>query len=180
VKASQIYIRLLVGISVLVLLAAAAHADSINDPGIIIRDPACPSGGCMVVGQNFTFGTPASGMGTLFFTNGSGVDWFNLQLTESGVPASAITCMTTAFVNCTVATVAGVTTIFVSGVNGAFGGIGAGENFSIVFTCDGNSCWPGDLDFTAHANIPEPATLALTLTGIAGIISRKLRKLRTT
>jgi hypothetical protein len=156
-------------------LAAAAHADSINDPTIIVRDPACPSGGCMVVGQTFTFGTPASGSGTLFFTNGSGVDWFNLQLTESGVPANAITCITTAFVNCTVATLNGVTTILLSGVGGSTLGIGAGENFSIVFQCNGESCWPGDLDFTAHANVPEPATMALSFTGIAAIISRKFK-----
>lgn len=162
----------------LMLLAAAAYADSINDPGIIIRDPDCPSGGCMVVGQTFTFGTPEKGFGTLFFTNGSGVNWFNLQLTESGVPASAVTCMTTAFANCTVATIGGVTTIFLSGLGGSFTGIPAGSNFSIVFYCTDDNCWPGGLDFTAHANIPEPATVALVFTGIAGILSRKLRKSR--
>ena len=175
-KALRLSLVVLPLVAIFLSLAVAAHADSINDPTIIIRDPACPSGGCMVVGQNFMFGTPASGFGTLFFTNGSGVNWFNLQLTESGVPASAITCITTAFANCTVATVAGVTTIFVSGVGGSFSGIGSGENFSIVFDCNGDSCWPGDLEFTAHANIPEPATMALTFTGIAAIISRKLRK----
>src|SRR5438270_9667975 len=156
------FARTVVCMVVLLLAAAVAHADSINDPTIIVRDPACPSGGCMVVGQNFTFGTPADGSGTLFFTNGSGLNWFNLQLIESGVPAAAITCITTAFANCTVATVSGVTTIFLSGIGGGFSGVGAGENFSIVFECNGNSCWPGDLDFTAHANIPEPATLGLT------------------
>lgn len=178
VKAPLTSARIPVVITVLVLLAAAAHADSISDPGIIIRDPACPSGGCMVVGQTFTFGTPEKGFGTLFFTNGSGVNWFNLQLTETGVPASAVTCMTTAFANCTVATVAGVTTIFVSGVGGEFTGIPAGANFSIQFTCRDETCWPGDLEFKAHANVPEPATLALTFTGIAAILSRKLRKAR--
>jgi len=173
VKPSSMSARIVVCMVILLVAAAVAHADSINDPTIIVRDPDCPSGGCIVVGQNFTFGTPPSGSGTLFFTNGSGVDWFNLQLIESGVPASAITCITTAFANCTVATVGGVTTIFLSGL-----GITTNENFSIVFQCNGDSCWPGDLDFVAHANIPEPATLALVFTGLAGIVSRKLRKAR--
>jgi hypothetical protein len=164
---------LLVGIAVS-MFAVAARADSIADPTIIIRDPACPST-CMGVGTSFTFGTPSSGIGTLFFNNASGVNWFNLSLTESGVAANLITCVTDAFANCTVTTVNGVTTIFLSGVGSGFAGIPAGQNFSIVFGCSSGTCdpWPGDLDFTAHANVPEPATMALLATGIGVLVTRR-------
>src|SRR5438045_2540665 len=149
------------------LFAVAAHADSIADPTIIIRDPACP-GTCMAVDTSFTFGTPSSGIGTLFFNNASGVNWFNLSLTESGVASNLITCVTDAFASCTVTTVNNVTTIFLSGIGNGFTGIPDSHNFSIVFGCSTGKCdpWPGDLDFTAHANVPEPATMALLATGI--------------
>lgn len=155
------------------VLATAASATSSLDPTIIIRDPACPTPGCVAVGQNFTFGVPSSGFGTLFFTNASGVNWNNLKLTETGVAANVIGCTTTAFANCTVSTLNGITTIFLSGINQNFAGIVAGENFSIVLGCVSDTCWPGGLDFTATANVPEPGTMALLITGLGGIISRR-------
>ena len=162
---------------VIAMCAAAAHADSITDPTIIIRDPPCGQG-CTPVGLNFAFGTPADGTGALFFNNASGLDWFSLKLTESGVDASAITCVTDVFANCSVSTVNSLTTILLSGLNSDFTGIGAGQNFSIVFGCESGECepWPGDLDFTARANVPEPGTMALLFTGIGAIVAR--RKLR--
>ena len=108
-------LRVLLLAVIVALCASAAMADSVLDPTIVIRDPACPSGGCIAVGQTFQFGVPNSGFGTLFFTNASGINWFSLKLTESGVAANAITCITTAFANCSVSTVGGVTTILVSG-----------------------------------------------------------------
>ena len=162
---------------VIAMCAAFAHADSITDPTIIIRDPPCGQG-CTPVGMNFAFGTPADGTGALFFNNASGLDWFNLKLTESGVDASAITCVTDVFANCSVSTANGFTTILLSGLGSGFTGIGAGQNFSIVFGCESGECqpWPGDLDFTATANVPEPGTMALLFTGIGTIVAR--RKLR--
>ena len=162
---------------VIAMCAAFAHADSITDPTIIIRDPPCGQG-CTPVGLNFAFGTPADGTGALFFNNASGLDWFSLKLTESGVDASAITCVTDVFANCSVSTVNSLTTILLSGLNSDFTGIGAGQNFSIVFGCESGQCdpWPGDLDFTARANVPEPGTMALLFTGIGAIVAR--RKLR--
>ena len=170
-------VRALLIVVVVALCASAALADSVLDPTIVIRDPACPSGGCVSVGSTFTFGVPNSGFGTLFFTNASGINWFSLKLTESGVAANAITCITTAFANCSVSTVGGVTTILVSGVNGNFPGIANGENFSIVFQCNDGNCWPGGLDFTAVANTPEPGTMALLATGVGALWTRR-RKLK--
>lgn len=170
-------LRVLLLVGIVALCASAAMADSVLDPTIVIRDPACPSGGCVPVGQNFQFGVPNSGFGTLFFTNASGVNWFSLKLTESGVAANAITCITTAFANCSVSTINGITTILVSGVNGNFPGIAKGENFSIVFQCNDGNCWPGGLDFTAVANTPEPGTMALLATGIGALWTRR-RKLK--
>ena len=162
---------------VIAMCAAFAHADSITDPTIIIRDPPCGQS-CTPVGLNFAFGTPADGTGALFFNNASGLDWFSLKLTESGVDANAITCVTDVFANCSVSTVNSLTTILLSGLNSDFTGIGAGQNFSIVFGCESGECepWPGDLDFTARANVPEPGTMALLFTGIGAIVAR--RKLR--
>ena len=175
-KPSTVFRALLI-VGVVALCASAALADSVLDPTIIIRDPACPSGGCISVGTTFNFGVPNNGFGTLFFTNASGVNWFSLKLTESGVAANAITCITTAFANCSVSTVGGVTTILVSGINGNFSGIGNGENFSIVFQCNDGTCWPGGLDFTAVANTPEPGTMALLATGVGALWTRR-RKLK--
>ena len=110
----------------------SAFADSVQDPKVIIRDPACLPPGCTPVGTNFTFGTPADGTGALFFTNASGVDWFSLKLVEAGVPANAITCITDVFASCTSTTVNGITTILLSGIGNGFTGLMAGQNFSIV------------------------------------------------
>ena len=107
------------------------------------------------------------------------MDWFNLKLTEIGVPANAITCVTDAFANCAVSTAAnGITTILLSGLDCYHTGIGAGKNFSITFGCAHGDCdaWPGDLKFIAHANVPEPTTMALMLGGLAMVARKKLRR----
>jgi hypothetical protein len=163
----------------IVLCAAASFADSSADPGIIIRDPTCAEG-CNPVGLQFNFGTPSSGTGELNFLNASGVDWYNLKLVESGVNADIISCFTDAFLSCTVTTVDGVTTILLSGVNENYTGIGADHAFDIIFGCpEGMTCepWPGDLDFHAIANVPEPGSMALMITGIGAVIARR-RKAR--
>jgi|SRR5690348_10717218 len=163
-----------------IVLATAAFANSVPDPTIIIKDPVC-TGSCTQVGTNFNFGVPASGTGTLFFQNSSGSNWFSLRLTETGVPASAVTCIQNVFVNCSVGTLGnGKTFIFLSGLANGVPGITTSEVFSITFGCNKGTCppWPGGLDFNAIANlrsatVPEPATMALVFTGITGIITRR-------
>jgi hypothetical protein len=155
---------------ILVLTSIAAFANSNPDPRIIIKDPVCGST-CTSVGTHFTFTSPASGTGTLFFTNNSGVSWTSLKLVESGVAANAISCSAPhTFMQCSVSTNgSGVTTILLSGVGQGFAGVTSGHNFSITF-----DEWPaGGVNFKAVANVPEPATLALFVTGLCAIVNRR-------
>lgn len=152
----------------------AALANSIPDPRIIIKDPVC-GGECASVGTHFTFTSPAGGSGTLSFTNGTELSWHSLEFIESGVPASAITCSSPhTFMSCSVTTTGGVTRILLSGIGAGFPGITAGHNFDITF---GN--WPtGGVHFRAIANVPEPTALALFITGLGALATRRKKLLR--
>ncbi len=173
----------------LVVGSAMAFADGINDPKVIIHGVngtgipvTCPEQGCMNVGMNFTFGVPAGGTGTLFFTNTSGMNWTSLTLVEQGhqVPAADISCNSELFMSCTAKNLKnGNVAIVLSGIKGGNNpdhGILNGQSFSISFSCVGNHCWPGGLNFGAHANtlsVPEPGTIALLVTGLGAIVSRR-------
>jgi hypothetical protein len=167
-----------------------AFADGIKDPKIIIRgvsggglthSKTCPPEGCTNVGLNFQFTVPESGTGTLFFTNASGKNWTSLKLIETGVPAEAISCSQSLFLSCSVQTLEnGSVEILLSGVKGhnKRQGVANGANFSIGFACVKGDCWPGGLQFSAHASAssaPEPGTIALMVTGIGAIVSRRKR-----
>jgi hypothetical protein len=176
--------RALLVLMIVLVCTAAAFSSSSMDPKVIVKDPVCPTSKCTPVGMSFNFGVPASGKGTLFFTNASGQNWTSLRLVESGIPASAISCQTNAFASCTVGTLAnGKTFIFLSGVGGSFKGLQNGAVFSITFACVKGNCWPGGLDFRGSANLPsatapEPTTIALLLTGVGGIVTRRKWLLR--
>jgi hypothetical protein len=178
----------------LVVGSAMAFADGINDPKIIIQSaasgassPLGPCEGCRSVGLNFTFGVPAGGTGKLFFTNASGVNWTSLTLVEQGhqVPAADINCHSNLFMSCTATDLKnGKVAIRLSGIKGSLNpnrGILNGQSFFIGFSCVGKSCWPGGLEFVAHANtlsVPEPGTIALMVTGLSAIVSRSSRMKR--
>jgi hypothetical protein len=173
------------------LCTAAAFADGITDPKIIIHGVSgggapgnghCPPNGCTQVGMNFTFSTPPKGKGTLFFTNASGKNWTSLTLIEKGVSAESISCAQSLFLSCSVSTLKdGSVEIVLSGIKGhnPRQGIPAGSSFSIAFACVDKGCWPGGLGFTGHAGAaPEPGTIALMVTGLGAILSRRKRWLK--
>jgi PEP-CTERM motif-containing protein len=169
--------RVFLVLTLVLACSAFLFANSVPDPKVIINDPTC-SGSCTPVGKNFAFSTPASGSGTVFFQNNSGLSWFSLRLTETGVPANAVSCFTNAFLSCALGTLAnGKTFMFLSGLDATHTGIPTGHFFQITFQCQ-EGCWPGDLGFNGTANlrtaaVPEPATLGLVLMGLGGIARRK-------
>jgi hypothetical protein len=163
-----------------------AFADGINDPKIVIHGvnggngplDKCPVSGCTGVGVDFTFSVPKGGSGTLFFTNISGKNWTSLSLIETGEPAANISCVQTLFLSCTTKTLQnGSVEILLSGVKGGLNprtGIKNGQSFDISFVCVSKSCWPGGIQFSGHAGtVPEPGTVALMVTGLGAMFSRR-------
>jgi hypothetical protein len=68
--------------------------------------------------------------------------------------------------------------ILLSGVNtktdNPHTGIGPGQSFDIRFACVNGNCWPGGLQFSGHAGtVPEPGTVALMVTGLGAMFSRR-------
>jgi hypothetical protein len=178
----------------LVVGSMMAHADGITDPKVIIHGVSgggniqvhCPPGGCTNVGLNFNFSVPAGGSGTLFFTNASGVNWTSLVLVEKGnlVPAGAIKCNSNLFMSCTATDLKnGNVAIILAGIKGGNNpdrGILNGQSFSIQFACvktgPAQGCWTGGINFSGHANVtavPEPGTIALMVTGLGALVSRR-------
>ena len=170
----------------LVVASAVAFADGINDPKVIVHGVngggfgMCGRHQCQNVGVNFNFTIPQSGKGALFFTNTSGKNWTSLALIESGVPAADVSCAQTLFLTCTVKTLKnGSVEILLSGVRGGLNprkGIRNGQSFSVGFACVNGNCWPGGLPVSGHAGtgtIPEPATVALMVTGLGALFSRR-------
>jgi PEP-CTERM motif len=196
-KASQIFAVALL----LVVGSALAFANSM-DPQVIIHGVGsgggapvvCPPSGCTGVGEIFHFVVPPTTPGhpvTFFFTNTSGVNWTSLALIETCkkgvclVPASAITCHSYLFSSCTPETLKNGnveillsnTSASTSGPFNRAGGIRNNQSFSITFSCLGKGCWPGPgLKFTGDANgasVPEPGTIALMMTGLGTLVSRR-------
>jgi hypothetical protein len=161
---------------VIAVCAVALHADSF-DPRIIVRDPiGCPTNNCVPVGLTFTFSAPSSGSGVLHFINVSGVTMNSLILTETGVAAANISCSANVF-SCGVVAFGQTGAKIVLTALGAGGGIPAGNSFEIILSCVNETCWPGGQQFQAAANaVPEPGTIALMLTGVGALFTR--RKLR--
>jgi hypothetical protein len=175
------------GIALLLMVGSMmAFADGVKDPKIIIKGVAadltqCPQ--CKGVGLNFSFTVPEGGSGELYFTNTSGKNWTSLALIETGEPAADISCHSNLFSSCTTETLKnGSVEILLSNTGGKAQwkdqGIKNGQNFGISFNCLDKSCWPGGLSFNGHGSqnvgtVPEPGTIALMVTGLVGLISRR-------
>ena len=169
----------------LVVGSVMAFADGINDPKVVVRGVNgggtpmdCRQGCTNITGLTFNFNAPKGGSGTLFFTNKSGKNWTSLALIEKGVSANAISCVQTLFLNCTKTTLKdGSVEILLSGIKGGLNprnGIKNGQSFAISFVCVQKSCWPGGIGFQGQAGtVPEPGTVALMVTGLGAIISRR-------
>jgi len=160
-----------------------AFADGINDPKIIIQGASAtgsPEGcsKCVNVGLNFSFTIPESGKGFLYFTNASGKNWTSLALIENGVPAIDISCQQSFFTSCSTKTLEnGSVEILLSGIRHGENpqkGILNGQNFSIGFVCT-TSCWTngGSQVGATAGTVPEPGTVALMVTGLGAIVSRR-------
>ena len=166
---------------VLAVCALAAHADSINDPRIIVRDPVgCPSNACVTLGLGqltFSFNVPSAGFGALHFLNSTGVAFNSLILTETGVAAANISCSAPGVFSCALVALGTSGAKIVLTATGNFTGIPNGNSFEILLSCVNSNCWPGGMNVDAAANaVPEPATMALMLTGLGVLFTcRKLR-----
>jgi hypothetical protein len=166
--------------------SAVAFADSIQDPKVIVHGAGngnsplgeCGRHQCQGVGFNFSMTIPKSGRGYFYFTNTSGKNWTSLALIVSGVSAKDVSCSQTMFLSCSTKTLKnGSVEILLSGVarraDNPRTGIGNGQNFVIGFACAPN-CWPAGATVTAHASsAPEPETVALMVTGLGAIFSRR-------
>jgi hypothetical protein len=165
--------------------SAVAFADGIQDPKVIVGGAggsgsygACGRHQCQDVGLNFSMKIPESGKGYFYFTNASGKNWTSLALIVSGVAAESISCVQSFFMSCTTQTLKnGKVEILLSGVrhgNNPRNGILNGQNFFVGFACNPN-CWPGGT-VLGRANagaVPEPATVALMMTGLGAMFSRR-------
>lgn len=173
-------IKLSILAAIILLPFAAARANSI-DPGIILRDPVgCPTHKCTTItGLSFSFHVPKHGFGLLHFLNASGVNWHKLTLTEFGVAAVNVQCSSNVFSCAVVALGSNGAKIVLTALNGQKG-IPNGNSFEIILGCVKGKCphWPTGVDFTAAANVPEPATLALVATGLGLISTRRRRNLK--
>jgi len=166
-----------------------AFADGINDPKIVIHAVNTGGGdapeGCpkctAITGLNFSFPIPKSGTGGVFFTNETGSTWTSLTLIETGEPAADISCQAAMFMHCTTKTLKnGSVEIFMSGVKSGLNpktGILNGESFTIAFGCK-DGCWlnGGSMVHGTVGTVPEPGTVALMVTGLGAIVSRRKRR----
>ena len=175
---------------VLLLAASAVYADTI-DPGIIIGGgvgsfgvPSTPFSFAQGSGSNCVYLGPGSGApgpnpGPCIFLNQSGVVWTNLTIfvtTTTNLTLANLSCgigSTPFFSGCSITQLGPNSFQFFF-----FGGTGwliGGDEMINIFAF---GRWPDQgQTFQAIANIPEPATMLLTATGLASFfLRRRLRK----
>jgi hypothetical protein len=191
-----------VSVSLLVLAALVSaqsgYADPISgiDPRMIIEKNV---GDCLpIFGLTFTFSANGQGGGFLDFINKSGVDWTNLLVTTllpegTSFPEDYFFFdpnVDNAFENVQATLNGNVLSILYFDApqegEGEIGTIFDDEIFainlnnllngSITRDPDGSGGWGANHQFRAQANVPEPATWFLLVTGLAGLASIRVRR----
>jgi len=176
-------LRVVLTLAIAATCSVAAHADSSNDPRVVIKD-AEP--GQSVSGLNFGFSLPGPTggqfTGDLDFTNTGSQTWTTLALFESNVSADLVSCGANAFFNrCTVShdpknpSLTEILFYNIVGCGPLGTGIRAGENFTLGFGPGEGSetSWAAGTSFRGVATVPEPSTIAFLLTGIGAIATRR-------
>jgi hypothetical protein len=122
--------------------------------------------------DSFSFGADANGGGISSFTNDSGQTWTQLDIFFTLPGFETIICQTNLFATCTQTATSGPNAVFydltLSGP-GTFttnDAIDAFLSFTINLNNNGSTTvdsgsWSPGHDFTATANLPEPAPIAL-------------------
>jgi hypothetical protein len=167
------------------LVSTPLHAAATGSPSIIVNgDP--PLNFEIVTNDSFMFGSDPAGGGDFGFTNDTGQTWTRLDIFVTLPAFEFITCGSAAFGTCTVTTTtqpgaspASYDLIFGPNPNG---GIANGEKFTIdlndmgLTNTDpaGSGQWGAGTDFTALANVPEPAPIALGGVGLLLLVGYRL------
>lgn len=182
------------------LLGAAAVADSIHDPHVIITDPSSCTGSLCNVGNNFSFSIPGNTTVTIGSSH-SNPNWYQLLISwnpaQNGVPVQDVKggvgkTGNVSFWNWTRVfdSPTDVGILFYSARQdtdptspffGQLPPITPGSVITLHFTPAGGS-WP-PTNFTGRANsgssaVPEPGSIVLLFSGIAALATRHKSWLR--
>lgn len=174
--------RLMLFGAVFFLFSAGAKADLLEDPRVVVRPASTPGGGGPPQSQigdlEFVFTSPS---GTspgdsdciidgvpnpvCDFLNVSGQDWRTLEFSMSPGAQFLNTCLffDVGFTRCEITQIGDATTPSIFTFSGGEG-IPNGTAFSVAL-----EGWEPNTTFHVRANVPEPATITLLLTGLGAL-----------